>query len=168
MRRVLVASVMGLLAVVGTACGKLQPPTSPSGTGPGAGASSSAAASVATELSFCVAETNRLRGTMGLPALTESPVLEEFASAAAEHDANVKTAHQWFGLTQGGGVSRSEVETLWWKGQGVHDVINGGLATMWRQGPGGTHYDILTKPWAETGCGVFVNGSEVTVAQEFR
>jgi hypothetical protein len=170
MRRMLMASMVGFLAVAATACGKLEAPTSPSGgASTGTGVSPAAnAASLAGDLSFCVAETNRYRATMGLPALAQAPALEEFAAAAAEHDHNVRTAHQWFGLTKGGGVSRSEIETLWWKDQGVRDVIKGGLSQMWRQGPGGTHYDILSGTFTETGCGIYVNGSEVTVAQEFR
>ena len=169
MRRALIASVVGVLAMAATACGKLQPPTSPSGTEAGSSISASVnGASLASDVSFCVAETNRLRASVGLPALAQSPALEEFATAAAEHDHNVRTAHQWFGLTQGGGVSRSEIETLWWKNQAVRDVIKGGLGQMWRQGPGGTHYDIISGSFTETGCGIYVNGSEVTVAQEFR
>ena len=144
MRRVMIASMMGLLAMAATACGKVQPPTSPSGTGTGSVISTSSAASMAGDLSFCVAETNRYRASVGLPALAQSPALEEYATSAAEHDHTARVAHQWFTLTKGGGVSRSELETLWWKDQGVRDVIKGGLAQMWRQGPGGTHYDIIT------------------------
>lgn len=169
MRRLLMASLMGVMAVAGAACGKLQPPTSPSGTGAGTGISTAAnAASLVNDLAFCVAETNRYRGTVGLAPLAQSLALEEFATAAAEHDANVRTAHQWFGLTRGGGVSRSEIETLWWKDQAVRDVVKGGLGQMWRGGPGSTHYDIIAGNFTETGCGVYVNAGEVTIAQEFR
>jgi hypothetical protein len=39
---------------------------------------------------------------------------------------------------------------------------------MWAAGPGGEHYDILVGRYSEVGCGVFVNGSEVSVAQDYR
>jgi uncharacterized protein YkwD len=168
MRGLAIASMVGLLATAATACARLEPPTSPSGTGAGTDISASANPGLAGDLSLCVAETNRYRATVGLPALVQATALEEFATAAAEHDHNVRAAHQWFGLTKGGGVSRSEIETLWWTNQAARDVIKGGLSQMWRQGPGGTHYDILSGTFTETGCGVYVNGLEVTVAQEFR
>ena len=48
------------------------------------------------------------------------------------------------------------------------EAIQQGLAQMWRVGPGGEHYDILSGSYAEVGCGVFVNGTEVTATQDFR
>ena len=39
---------------------------------------------------------------------------------------------------------------------------------MWKQGEGGTHYRNLVGNYTELGCGIFVNGDEVTVVQAFR
>ena len=39
---------------------------------------------------------------------------------------------------------------------------------MWQGGPRGEHYDIMVGPYSQIGCGIFVNGREVTVAQDFR
>ena len=47
-------------------------------------------------------------------------------------------------------------------------VIKRGLAQMWEAGPGGEHYDIMVGRFSEIGCGIAVNGSEVTVTQDFR
>jgi hypothetical protein len=47
-------------------------------------------------------------------------------------------------------------------------VIQRGLAQMWQVGPGGEHYDIMAGTFSEIGCGIAVNGAEVTVTQDFR
>jgi hypothetical protein len=39
---------------------------------------------------------------------------------------------------------------------------------MWDVGPGGEHYDIMVGAFSEIGCGIAVNGTEVTVTQDFR
>ena len=39
---------------------------------------------------------------------------------------------------------------------------------MWAEGPGGGHFENMRGPYKELGCGVFVNGPEITYAQEFR
>ncbi len=43
-----------------------------------------------------------------------------------------------------------------------------GLAGMWAEGPGGGHYENMRGPYTEVGCGVFVNGVDITVVQDFR
>jgi len=71
-------------------------------------------------------------------------------------------------MTGGGGMAIAENEILWWKGFGVQSVIQQGLQQMWQAGPKGEHYDIMVGSFSQIGCGIFVNGSEVTVAQDFR
>jgi hypothetical protein len=39
---------------------------------------------------------------------------------------------------------------------------------MWAEGRGGGHHENMRGPYSEIGCGVFVNGNEVTVVQAFR
>ena len=77
-------------------------------------------------------------------------------------------AHHHFGLTRGSNPVRAETEILWWRSSRVRPVISKGLAQMWNAGPSGEHYPILSGPYTEVGCGVFVNGAEVTVVQDFR
>jgi uncharacterized protein YkwD len=120
------------------------------------------------DYAYCVDEINRLRSTVGLGPLTRSGDLESYAAVAAEHDTRARTAHQYFASTNGAGVARGETQILWWSGYPVQTVIRQGLAQMWKQGPGGSHYEILTGSYAEVGCGVFVNGPEVSVGQAFR
>ena len=149
-----------LLAGVVTGCGRGSPAT-PSLT-PGA------LANLSANLSYCVDEVNRYRASVGRPPLTRSADLETFAAQAAENDGRAHQAHHWFGMTGGAGTAMAENEILWWKGFGVQSVIQQGLQQMWQAGPKGEHYDIMVGSFSQIGCGIFVNGSEVTVAQDFR
>jgi hypothetical protein len=117
---------------------------------------------------FCADEINRLRGTVGQPALTRSESLERFAKDAAEHDATAGIPHLLFSKTNGGGVALAETELLHWKNSQVQAVIRQGLASMWTPGPGSEHYGILVGPYTQVGCGVFIDRNEITVAQDFR
>ncbi|MEQ1910835.1 MAG: CAP domain-containing protein [Vicinamibacterales bacterium] len=170
MRRSLALSLLGLVGILSGSCSSMATsPTGPSATQSAIpGATTDGATGTTTELAFCADEINRYRVSVGLPPLARSQPLEAFASAAAEKDAGVRIAHQHFRDTNGGGVSHAETEILWWKGQPVRDVVQKGLAQMWRVGPGGEHYDIITGPYTQVGCGLFISNNEVTVAQDFR
>jgi hypothetical protein len=126
------------------------------------------AAAFQTELVFCADQVNSYRRSVGLQSLVRSPPLELYAASAAEVDGAAHLPHVYFAATNGGGVSRAETEILWWRGFSVHAAVRDGLAQMWRVGPGGEHYDIMAGPYTEIGCGIFVSGGEVTVAQDFR
>lgn len=123
-------------------------------------------ASLNASLQLCSDEINRLRALAGRAPLTRSHSLESFASSAAQHDAAAGVPHLFFTNTNGGGVSRAETELLLWRNYEVTDVIKKGLAQMWSSA--GEHYDVLAGPYSEVGCGVFINGNEVSVAQDFR
>jgi hypothetical protein len=124
--------------------------------------------SLPANLQFCTDEINRYRASVGRPPLTRSASLESFASQAVQHDATAGVPHLFFSTNNGGGVSMAETELLRWRNYAVRDVIRKGLAEMWAAGPSGEHYDILAGPYSEVGCGFFVNGSEVSSAQDFR
>ena len=168
MRRFAIALIIS--AVVGPACSAIGSTVSPSGEDGGAPAASAplAATSVASELSLCAEETNRYRASVGLGPLIRSAALEDFAAHAATIDGAAHRAHDHFTSTNGDGVSRAETEILWWRGFTVQAVVQRGLAQMWQVGPGGEHYDIMAGPYSEIGCGIAVNGGEVTVTQDFR
>jgi hypothetical protein len=119
-------------------------------------------------LVYCTEEINRYRGLVGLPALHRAADLDAFAARAAEHDHRIGMPHQYFLQTNGGGVSRAETELLLWRGYAVRDVIRRGVAGMWAEGPRGSHYQTLAGDYTQVGCGVFVNGPEVSVSQDFR
>ncbi len=148
-----------MLAVLGSlSCGRRGlPPVSPD---PVTGTSA--------DLIFCAEEVNRYRASVGLPTLTRSAALEAFATRAAEIDGRVHIAHHHFSETNGGGAATAETAILWWTGFAVRSVIEQGIAQMWSAGPTGKHYVVLSGPFTQIGCGVFVNGTEVTVVQDFR
>jgi uncharacterized protein YkwD len=130
--------------------------------------SSLASINVTANLSFCAEEVNLYRASVGRPALSRSIDLEAFAAQAAENDGRAHEAHHLFAVTNGGGMAVAETEILWWRGFGVRNVIQQGLRQMWQNGPSGEHYNIIVGDYSQIGCGVFVNGSEVTVTQDFR
>lgn len=125
-------------------------------------------ASIAGNVQFCVDEINRYRASIGQPALGRSDALDQFATLAAEHDHAAGVPHQYFRTTNGGGVAMAETELLHWTNFAVRDVIKEGLAGMWAAGPRGEHYTILSGNYTQVGCGVYVNGPSVSVAQDFR
>ncbi len=156
-----------LLLIVAAGCrGPLSSPTAPSSTSdPGTPAFSA-------EVSLCVEQTNRYRASIGRASLKRSDALEAYATAAARTDGLAHVAHQHARQTNlGNGTSRAENAILWWSLRyygTVERVVKLGLADMWKQGEGGTHYRNLVGNYTEVGCGIFVNGDEVTVVQAFR
>lgn len=144
---------------------------SPAAPSPASGAASDAAAYVA-ELSTCIQVTNIYRASVGKAALARSAALDEYAAAAARTDGTVKIPHHHARTTNlGNGTSKAENAILWWSLRyygTVESVVRRGLEDMWRQGAGGTHYQNIVGGFTETGCGIFVNGDEVTVVQAFR
>ena len=125
----------------------------------------------ASELEYCVAETNQYRATIGRPALVRSVELEAYAAAAAPHDVKARSAHHYFRKTSGGGVAFAENQIPAWplpRFGSVREIIRSGLAMMWAEGRGGGHYDNLAGRYSQVGCGVFVQNDRVTIVQAFR
>lgn len=121
-------------------------------------------------LVYCVSETNRYRATIGAPPLVRSAELEAYAAGGARTDATARDAHSHFKSTSGG-MAVAENELPWWplgRFRTVQDVMRQGIAEMWAEGPGGGHYENLTGPYTEMGCGVFIHNGEITVVQDFR
>jgi len=140
-------------------------PTAPTAAGT---ATSSGSANFASNLSYCTDEINRYRVSTGLAPLERSDALDGFAAQAAEHDAQSRVPHQFFRMTNGGGIAMAENQLLFWRGYTVPQVIKQGVAQMWAEGPNGSHYQIMTGKYAQVGCGIYTNGNEVTISQEFR
>ena len=131
--------------------------------------SPSAAAPVSpSDVAFCASEINRYRTAIGRSQLTRSRPLEQNAAAAAEYDSAVRIPHAHFATSLRMPIVIAETEIMWWSGYDVRSVIEKGLAQMWANGPATGHYDVLAGAFTQVGCGIFVNGSEVTVVQDFR
>lgn len=127
--------------------------------------------SLAENAAFCVEEVNRFRTTVGAPPLTRSSRIDEFSTDAAKVDGEAHVAHTYFRQTNGGnGTARAENQIPWWKASqygSVRTIIRQGLATMWAEGPGGSHYENMKGSYTEMGCGFFIANGEVTVSQDF-
>jgi len=125
------------------------------------------------DLRFCVLETNRYRAMANRAPIEQSSTLEIYAAEAAEYDGSRHTAHGFSNLrNRDGAFARLENEILWWplvNYGNVRAVIREGIASMWAQGPTGSHYNALTDPNTTLlGCGVYVADGEVTVVQAFQ
>jgi hypothetical protein len=121
-----------------------------------------------SDLAFCVDQTNSYRASVGLAPLANAADLDAFSAVAVKYDALAGAPHVYFEQTNGDGVSRAEIELLGWRNFTVRDAITQGLAQMWAGGPAGEHYRIIAGSYSQVGCGIFVNGSAVSVAQDFR
>lgn len=124
------------------------------------------------ELQRCVDLVNEYRATIHRSPLARSAALESFAAKAAVNDGLAHVGHQYFRHTNGGGVSRAENAIPWWPlasiDGGVRGALEQGVRMMWDEGPAGAHYRNMAGRYSELGCGIFVNGGEVTIVQEFR
>ena len=124
-----------------------------------------------SELQFCVDQTNQYRATVGRPALKRSRALEAYAATSAHVDATSRVPHQYFEKTDGGGIAMAETLIPWWplsRYGSVREIVRRGLARMWAEGRGGGHYDIIVGKYAQLGCGIYSDGTNVTVVQAFR
>jgi hypothetical protein len=157
------AVIVLLLGMSGTGCANLANPFSPG---------ASEIVDTDAETQFCVDEVNRLRATLNLRALRRSSRIDAFSNEAARVDTEARDPHRHFRQTNGGnGTARAENVIPWWRSDNyasVRQVTREGLAMMWAEGPGGTHYETMKGNFSEIGCGLFVANGTVTVTQDFR
>ena len=151
-----------------SACSGAANPVSPDSTA----AAPTTVNSLSADATFCVEEVNRLRATVGAAPLDRAENIEAFANVAARVDTEAREPHHYFRMTNGGnGTAMAETQIPWWplsRYGSSRTIVKEGLAMMWAQGPGGSHYDIIRGNYKQIGCGVFVTASgEVTVSQDF-
>jgi hypothetical protein len=125
------------------------------------------------EIHFCVEETNRYRKLAKKPPLQRSTLLEEFARAGAKHDHQKRAPHDHFNHTKFPGsfsnLAENQIPRWHLDAEGsVRTVIRAGIAAMWAEGPGGGHYENIVGKFSELGCGIYIEGEEMTVVQDFR
>lgn len=123
----------------------------------------------AADLAFCADETNRLRASVGRPALTRSAALETFGAQAAESDHRSGQPHAYWGQHHTGSASAENQVNRWSMSGSVRATLQRAIAGFWSEGPGGPHYEnIIRSTYTEIGCGVYVDGTVLTFVQEFR
>jgi uncharacterized protein YkwD len=124
------------------------------------------------ELALCVNAINGYRQGAGRSPLVRDATLEKYAADAAGHDAKAKQPHHFGRSTNfGNGLALAENEIPRWpldSYDSVSEIIETGLAEMWKEGPGGGHYQNIVGEYTRVGCGIYVAGNEVTVVQAFR
>jgi len=150
--------------------GNAQEPPRPRDVRPSSDRSAPTPVAYASELARCIEQTNEYRSTVSKPPLRPSRTLASYAALAARHDGLAHRPHAYFDRTEGGGVALAENLIPWWslaRRRTVMAIVEDGLALMWAEGAKGGHYHNMTGPYSELGCGVFVNGDEVTVVQAF-
>jgi uncharacterized protein YkwD len=125
------------------------------------------------EVAFCLAETNRYRKAAKKPPFVRTPRLDAYAAEGAEVDARARKAHHHFNTRHYPEPfsAFAENEIPWWHlpdERAVEKVVRAALASMWAEGPGGGHYENLAGDYTEMGCGIWIEGDEITIVQNFR
>jgi hypothetical protein len=130
----------------------------------------------ATTHEFCVTESNKYRAGGGVPAVTRSTQLETYADMGAQVDYN-GSPHQHFSSTSGGGIAFAENECPHWDlsfgGGDEKALIAACIKAFFDEGPGsdfGTHghyINLMNAQYRTLGCGIFKNGSDYTILQDF-
>ena len=122
---------------------------------------------------ICVTETNKDRATVGKPAVQESAQLEAYADVGAMHDFST-SPHDHFSSTSGGGIAFAENECPqqgnWNLGFGNGDLgmtVAACVKAFFDEGPGGGHYNNMMGPYAKLGCGIYVQGQQLTIVQDY-
>jgi hypothetical protein len=128
-------------------------------------------AATASDLTFCVSETNRYRALVGKTPLLQSAALEAYAAAGAEADSITRMAHSHFDNTNGGGLALAENELLT-TGLAlfgsVQEAMRQTIASFYAEGASGADYQNLEGPYTQVGCGVFIANAAITFVQDFR
>lgn len=124
----------------------------------------------AADRAYCLTETNRYRSMAGAAAVSRSAALDAYADTAARADGTSGTPHGYTNAnTPAGRWAENEILRLRLSDFGsVQGVIRAGFAFFWNEGPSGGHYRNMTGAYSQVGCGIFVNGNDVTVVQHFR
>ena len=123
-------------------------------------------------LTICVEVTNQYRATVGAPPLAPSPEVAAYATEAARADALNNTAHSYTRGPNGPtGVASAENAVVRWplaRFGSIPALVVSALTAFWNEGPGGPHHENMRGPYTTVGCGIYVDGDQVTLIQHFR
>jgi hypothetical protein len=107
----------------------------------------------------CVDQINGFRASVGRGPLARNSAQEACVSGESQTDGQANTAHASFGQCRESG----QCECPGWNGDPatVQQTIAQCLQSMWDEGPGGGHHDIImSDSYQSVACGyAFVNGS---------
>lgn len=121
----------------------------------------------------CVSETNKYRAGAGKAAVQEDAALEAYADAGAMHDFST-SPHDHFSSTSGGGIAFAENECPqqgnWNLSFGNGDLtmtVVACIKAFFDEGPGGGHYDNMMGNYGTLGCGIYLQGQQLTIVQDY-
>jgi uncharacterized protein YkwD len=115
----------------------------------------------------CVDHINTLRATKGLAPLNRWVANEDCADAQARSDSQTGQAHGAFGTCP----NMAQNECPGWQSLvGPSGIVPGCLDMMWSEGPGGGHYDNMTRSsYTLVACGFYrTSDGRVWAVQDFR
>lgn len=114
---------------------------------------------------FCVQRINEYRATVGAPPLVGVPSAAPCADQQAGYDASNNTAHGAFSYCN----ELAQNECPGWGGS-LTSALPGCLDAMWREGPGGGHYQNMSSTnYRYVVCGIYqTQNGGWWVVQDFR
>jgi hypothetical protein len=119
---------------------------------------------------FCVDETNRYRALHERAPVAWSAELEAYANAGAEYDHHANP-HDHFRDTGGGGIAFAENQCPRWnlpaEDGDLVELVARCIAAFYGEGPGGGHYEIMLGNYGTLGCGIYQEGRQVTIIQNY-
>ncbi len=130
-------------------------------------------------LVVCVSQTNMYRAMNGKPALTLSTQLEAYAATGAMFDEQAGSAHDHFGMTEGGGIAFAENECPGFDGWNLQQgggtlvgTMKACILAFYSEGPGSDysthgHYINMMGDYGTLGCGIYQDSSTVTITQDY-
>jgi hypothetical protein len=119
----------------------------------------------------CVDYTNMYRTGNSKPAVVRDDALEVYADEGAQHDFGTQP-HDHFGTDPvGGGIAFAENECPHWDlsfgGGDLVMLVDACIDAYVGEGPGGGHYDNLMGAYGTLGCGIYMEGTDVTMLQDY-
>lgn len=103
------------------------------------------------------------------PALTRSAEVEQFASTAAQNDGLANIPHQYFQTHTTEFSAENEVVRWPYNLQPtVQGIVAAAIQSFYNEGPGGGHYENIVGPYTVIGCGIYIDGNGITIAEDFR
>ncbi len=117
-----------------------------------------------TASEICVATINEYRKTKGLPPYARWTENEGCSDGQAASDGQTSAPHGAFGTCQ----ERAQNECPGWPGP-AETMIPDCLEAMWREGPGGGHYEAMASArYTKVACGFAGGKGGIWSVQNFR
>jgi len=121
----------------------------------------------------CVRRTNELRVANGRAPVVQDAALEAYADEGAAYDfSHGDPPHAHFRLEPvGGGIAFAENQCPHWDlgfgGGDLNGLVDACLQAFFDEGPGGSHYDNMMGDYGTLGCGLYNEGTDYTIIQDF-